>query len=114
MKAMLAAIAISTAAIAPDASAQVQGVDLNGTYRCVVQCDVPGGLVVVTQYGTQLNVRTDAGRPSVAWVDYPGHIWLDWLGQGAKYSPDGMRIQLDRGTVWHRVPARPAPFALEE
>ena len=67
------AFAIIVALIPFAASAQVQGVSLNGRYQCVALCfGPPGGIAVVTQYGWQLNVVNDAGVPSRGWVDYPG------------------------------------------
>ena len=103
MKYLFPAIAIS-ATLATGAFAQVQGVDLNGQYQCIANClGGPGSLAIVTQYGTQLNIINDAGIPSRAWVDYPGHIWVENANQGAIYSPDGQRIQFDGGTVWVRA-----------
>ena len=104
------AIAILVALLASDALAQVQGVDLNGRYQCVAAClGVPGSFAFVTQYGWQLNVVDDAGQPSRAWVDYPGRIWVYRANQGAIYSPDGMTIQFDGGTIWQRAPELPPP-----
>ena len=38
------------------------------------------------------------------WLDrLSGHIWAEAWNEGAFYSPDGMTIQFDNGTVWHRV-----------
>jgi len=95
------------------ASAQVQGVDLNGRYQCVLKCLAPPGtFAFVTQYGWQLNVVNEAGVPSRAWVDYPGHIWVERANEGAIYSPDGIRIQFDSGTIWQRaleLPPAPPP-----
>src|SRR5579862_7125670 len=109
--------ALVTALIPSTASAQVQGVNLNGRYQCVALCfGPPGGVAVVTQYGWQLNVVNDAGVPSRGWVEYPGRIWLEQFGLGALYTPDGLRIQFDRGTVWQRIldlpppPPGPPPF----
>jgi hypothetical protein len=31
-----------------------------------------------------------------------GHIWAESWNEGAVYSPDGMTIQFDNGTVWRR------------
>jgi hypothetical protein len=111
------AVALVTALIPFTASAQVQGVNLNGRYQCVALCfGPPGGVAVVTQYGWQLNVVNDAGVPSRGWVEYPGRIWLEQFGLGALYTPDGLRIQFDRGTVWQRIldlpppPPGPPPF----
>jgi hypothetical protein len=49
----------------------------------------------------------EIGVPSRAWVDWPGHIWAQSWNEGAIYSPDGMTIQFDRGTVWHRILPQP-------
>ena len=104
MRRMLSTIASLAALVATDASGQVQGVDLNGRYQCIAAClGAPGSLAFITQYGWQLNVISDVGIPSRAWVDYPGRIWVEQANQGALYSPDGMTIQFDRGTVWQRV-----------
>ena len=32
----------------------------------------------------------------------PWHIWAESWNEGAVYSPDGMTIQFDNGTVWRR------------
>jgi hypothetical protein len=104
------AITMLVALGATDASAQVQGVDLNGRYQCVAACfGAPGSFAYVTQYGWQLNVVDDAGQPSRAWVDYPGRIWVYRANQGAIYSPDGMTIQFDSGTIWQRALELPPP-----
>jgi len=104
------AIALMSALAAADASAQVQGVDLNGRYQCVTHClGGPGSFAFITQYGWQLNVVNDAGQASRGWVDYPGRIWVYEANQGAIYSPDGMTIQFDRGTIWRRAPELPPP-----
>jgi hypothetical protein len=45
-----------------------------------------------------------------AWIDRPGRIWVRSYDEGAIYSPDGMVIQFDRGTVWQREPeVEPGP-----
>ena len=103
-------ITMLVALVATDASAQVQGVDLNGQYQCVAAClGAPGSFAYVTQYGWQLNVVDDAGQPSRAYVDYPGRIWVYRANQGAIYSPDGMTIQFDGGTIWQRALELPPP-----
>lgn len=110
MRNAVGAIAILSALVATEASAQVQGVDLNGRYQCVAQClGAPGSFAFVTQYGWQLNVVNEAGQASRASVDYPGRIWLYQANQGAMYSPDGKTIQFDGGTVWQRAPEPPPP-----
>jgi len=103
-------IGVLVAALAAaDASAQVEGINLTGQYKCVAACAGDGD-AFITQYGWQLNVTSDAGVPSRAWVEYPGRIWVERAGQGARYSTDGSTIQFDRGTIWQRIPeAPPAP-----
>ena len=106
--AILTAIALSVAFATSDASAQ--GVNLSGRWECVTLClGPPGGIAFITQNGWELNVLNDAGEPSRAWIDYPGHIWVDRAQQGAIYSPDGFTLQFDRGTVWQRAPELPPP-----
>ena len=107
MKMILAAIAASGTLIATDASAQ--GVNLTGPYVCIEGCLTgrPGQPAFVTQNGWELNMVNDAGQPSRAWVNYPGRIWVANANMGAIYSPDGMVIQFDNGTVWQRAPETP-------
>lgn len=110
MKAVLSActLVMFIALFPVDASAQ--GVNLNGRWQCVAACfGAPGGIAFITQNGWELNVLNDVGVPSRAWIDYPGHIWIDRFNQGALYSPDGFTLQFDRGTVWQRVAEIPLP-----
>jgi hypothetical protein len=98
--------AVSSALVASSASAQVRGVDLNGRYICVSHCLAPpGSFAFVTQNGWELNVVNEAGQASRAWVNYPGRLWFDRPQQAAIYSPDGLTIQFDGGTIWMRAPA---------
>ncbi len=102
MKVVLTAIALSAALVVSDASAQ--GINLSGRWQCVAQCfGPPGGLAYITQNGWDLNIANTAGVASRAWIDYPGHIWLR-SNEGAIYSPDGLTLQFDNGTVWQRAP----------
>jgi len=68
-------------------------------------------LAYVTQNGPELNLLTEAGVPSRAWPDwfYPAsRLWIDAFNLGAVYTPDGMTIQFDNGTIWQRyVPPPP-------
>jgi hypothetical protein len=107
MRMVLGAIVASAALVATDASAQ--GVNLTGQYRCIEGCYAarPGQLAYVTQNGWELNMLNDAGLASRAWLDYPGRIWVAQANMGAIYSPDGMTIQFDNGTVWQRAPELP-------
>jgi hypothetical protein len=104
-------LALGTALFATDASAQ--GVNLTGSYRCVALCR--GGLVgqsaFVTQNGWNLNLLNEVGEPSRAWIDWSGHIWAEGWNQGAVFSPNGMVIQFDRGTIWQRDLPTPISIA---
>lgn len=112
---MLALAAALTAAAATPAPAQMLVLNLTGQFRCVQGCaaGLVGQRAFVAQNGLELNLVNEAGEPTRAWIDYPGHIWAQSWNEGAIYSPDGMTIQFDRGTVWQRdlgeiVPAVPA------
>jgi hypothetical protein len=104
------AIALSATLAATAASAQ-DLVNLTGRYVCVQQCTAaaPGQFAFVTQNGWELNMVTEAGVPSRAWVNYPGRLWIDRANMGAIYSPDGMTIQFDNGTIWQRALQVPPP-----
>lgn len=102
MKGVSLAIAIAAALAATSASAQP--VNLTGVYTCVRMCrgDLPAH---ITQNGAELNLLNEAGVPSRGWPDWfsPGNrIWIDASDQSAVYSPDGMLIHFDNGTVWQR------------
>ena len=113
MKAVTALIAMSIAAAASPALAQ--DVNLTGRYQCIQNCVAvePGRFAFVTQYGRDMNIVNEAGMASRAWLDYPGRIWVDRAQVGAVYSPDGMMIQFDNGTIWQRavelLPPPPPP-----
>jgi hypothetical protein len=84
------------------ASAQV--LNLTGQFQCVRLClAAPPAFAYLTQADWELNLVNEAGVPSRAWIDYPGHIWVAAWSEGAFYSPDGMTIQFDNGSVWQRV-----------
>jgi len=105
MKAVLVALALSAAMAG---SAAAQDVNLTGRWQCVAACAGPlGGIAYVTQYGWDLNV--EAGVSFRAWIDHPGHIWIESARQGALYSPDGSRLQFESGTVWQRAPEMMLP-----
>ncbi len=93
---------------ATNVSAQSQVLNLSGQFRCVQGC-LGSGPAYVTQNGWDLNLVNEVGQPSRAWVDWPGHIWAQSWNQGAIYSPDGMTIQFDRGSVWVRSLEPPPP-----
>lgn len=82
--------------------ATAQVLNLTGPFQCVQNC-LGVGTPIVTQNGWDLNLVNEVGMPSRAWVDWPGHIWARNWNMGAIYSPDGMMIQFDNGSVWRRV-----------
>lgn len=106
MKARVIALAALGALVATGAAAQ--GVGLSGQYRCIQNCK-GAGPAYVTQNGWDLNLVNEIGQPSRAWIDWPGHIWAQAWDQGAVFSPDGMTIQFDQGTVWQRDLGTPPP-----
>ena len=75
------------------------GPGLSGQFQCIAGC-AGGGPAFVTQNGWDLNLVNEIGQPSRAWVDWPGHIWVQSWNEGAVYSADGMTIQFDNGSVW--------------
>ncbi len=95
---MIALVAVSAFAAT---GAAAQGANFTGEYRCLQNCAGPG-LAYVTQYGWQLNLVNEVGQPSRAWIDFPGHIWVQSWNEGAVLSPDGNGIQFDNGAVWQR------------
>jgi hypothetical protein len=110
MKIIPSVLVILSGFVATEASAQ--GVNLSGRYVCVQACrtGVTGLPAFVTQNGWNMNLLNEAGVPSRAWIDWQGHIWAENYQEGAVYSPDGMVIQFDRGTVWQRDLALPPPL----
>jgi hypothetical protein len=107
MKYSVAAVAAVLGAFAVS-PAHAQWADLNGQYRCVENCLGPS-YAFITQTGWEMNLVNEGGMPSRAWVDYPGHLWAENWGEGAVFSPDGLIVQFDNGSVWQRV--IPAPVA---
>jgi hypothetical protein len=104
-------LVVGTLAVLATPSVSAQSINLTGIYTCVDGCR--GGLPAhVTQNGYELNLLTEAGVPARAWPDWfspASRIWIDAFNEGAVYSPDGMVIQFDNGTIWHRelLPHRP-------
>jgi hypothetical protein len=109
MKGTLVALTALIAVAATGASAQV--LDLSGQFQCVQGCapGFGGRVAFVTQTGWEMNLVDEAGAPSRAWIDWPGHIWAQNWNEGAIYSADGLTIQFDRGKVWQRVIVLPGP-----
>jgi hypothetical protein len=108
MKAKLIGLIALGSIVATAASAQV--LNLSGPFQCVQGCRGPG-TAIVTQNGWDLNLINEIGMPSRAWVDWPGHIWAQSWNMGALYSPDGMTIQFDNGSVWRRILPPPPPLS---
>jgi hypothetical protein len=111
------ALAALSALAATDASAQSVGTQswvpsLAGVYRCVHDC-AGASLAQVTQNGWELNLINEAGQPSRAWIQWPGHIWAQAWNEGAVYSADGYTIQFNRGSVWVLVEPTPVPGRLD-
>jgi hypothetical protein len=102
MRSLSLVVGILAAFAAADASAQ--SINLTGIYTCVEICR--GTLPAhVTQNGPAVNLLTEAGVPARAWPDWfspASRIWIDTFNEGAVYSPDGMLIQFDNGTIWRR------------
>ncbi len=109
MKAISSAIILAATLVATAASAQ--GVNLTGRYQCIERCatSATGQFAYVTQNGWELNMISEVGAASRAWVDYPGRLWVNAAQMGAIYSPDGMTIQFDNGTIWQRALELPPP-----
>jgi len=109
-------LSLAVAAIVTATTATAQSVDLTGKYICTQVCrmGLEGNPAYVTQNGPQLNLLNEAGEPSRAWPDWYApqtRIWADAWNMGAVYSPDGMRIQFDNGTIWERdLPPPPLPL----
>ena len=106
---------IAAAAVFAATAASAQAVNLTGTYRCIQGCRVApvGSLAFVTQNGWNLNLVNEAGQPSRAWPDAFApftKIWADDWNVSAVYSPDGMTIQFDNGTIWQRDLGLPPPL----
>jgi len=87
--------------------ASAQSINLTGRYKCVEVCraGLVGAPAFITQNGPNLNLLNEAGEASRAWPDWYApatRIWTDAWNEGAVYSPDGMTIQFDNGTIWVR------------
>jgi len=114
MRMILSAIVALALPIATEASAQ--SINLTGAYRCVEACQAGrvGGPAFITQNGPNLNLLNEVGQPARAWPDWfapATRIWVDAWNEGAVYSPDGMTVQFDNGTIWVRDLGPPAPSA---
>lgn len=102
------------AAVAATTGASAQSVNLSGKYRCIQMCrmGLVGNPAYITQNGPELNLLNEAGEASRAWPDWfapATRIWIERYDSGAVYSPDGMVIQFDNGTIWERDLGLPPP-----
>jgi hypothetical protein len=103
MRMLLGVFGVVAMLVSTEASAQPP-VNLTGQYRCVQLCQLGhvGWPAYVTQNGWDINLLNEAGQPSRAWFRWSGRIWAENWHQSAVYSPDGMIIQFDNGTIWQR------------
>lgn len=107
--------AIVAVAVFAATAASAQSVNLTGAYRCIEGCRAGpvGSPAFITQNGANLNLLNEAGQPSRAWPDAiapMSRIWADDWHVSAVYSPDGMIIQFDNGTIWQRDLGPPPPL----
>src|ERR1700688_3302447 len=112
MRTISLAIGMLAAVVASSASAQP--VNMTGVYKCIQTCrmGMVGSPAFVTQNGPDLNLLNEAREPARAWPDWfapETRIWIDAWNEGAVYSPDGMLIQFDNGTIWVRDLGPPSP-----
>jgi hypothetical protein len=112
MKMMSSAIGILAVLAAGGASAQ--SVNLTGPYRCIEACRAgpPGAPAFITQNGADISLLNEAGESVRAWPDWfapASRIWIDAWAEGAVYSPDGMTVHFDSGTIWQRDLGPPPP-----
>jgi hypothetical protein len=107
-------LAVGLLAACASTGALAETVNLTGTYRCIQMCrdGMIGAPAFVTQNGDAVNLTTEAGESYRAWPDWNApysRIWIEARGEGAVYSPDGIRIQFDDGRVWQRDIGPPPP-----
>jgi len=110
----LISLAMGVLAAVTATGASAQSVNLTGTYRCIQVCrqGLTGNQAFVTQNGPDLNLLNEAGEPARAWPDWfapATRIWIESWNEGAVYSPDGITIQFDNGTIWQRDLGPPPP-----
>jgi hypothetical protein len=92
-----------------------QSVNLTGAYKCTEMCrsGLVGYPAYITQNGPDINLLNEAGEAARAWPDWfspATRIWIDRWNEGAVYSPDGILVQFDNGTIWQRdLGLPPAP-----
>jgi hypothetical protein len=89
-------------------AAGAQSPNLSGIYQCVHRCAGERFWRIVAR-GGWLTITNEIGQTSAAWIDWPGHIWVPALNEGAVYSRDGFTIQFSHGSVWALVEPQPLP-----
>jgi hypothetical protein len=57
----------------------------------------------------KINIRRPARTSWPDWFAPETRIWADAWNMGAVYTPDGMLIQFDNGTIWERDLGLPPP-----
>ena len=86
--------------------ASAQPINLTGRYRCVIRCQpgLTGYPAFITQNGWSVNLLNEAGESSRGWIEGGsyGRLWAAAWNQGAVYTPDGVTVQFDSGTIWQR------------
>jgi hypothetical protein len=108
---------VALAAMLAAGGASAQSINLTGPYRCVADCrdGLLDGPAFITQNGSNINLVNEAGQSARAWPDWTApatRIWVDAWNEGAVYSPDGMTVQFDDGTIWRRDLGPPLPSPL--
>lgn len=111
---IMTSCAVAVLAALGSGAASAQSVNLSGRFICVVDCraGLVGNPAFITQNGDEINLVNEAGQPARAWPDWTApasRIWVDAWEQGAVYSPDGMTLQFDDGTIWQRDLGPPPP-----
>jgi hypothetical protein len=87
MRVGLFAVVALIAMASTEASTQV--LNLSGPYQCVQGCveGLIGQPAFITQNGWDMRLVNEAGMPSRAWIDRPGHIWVDFWHEGGQFLP---------------------------
>jgi hypothetical protein len=111
---MISCALAALAVVLGSGAAAAQSVNLTGKFVCVVHCrqGLQGNPAFITQNGEQIDLVNETGQPARAWPDWTApasRIWVDAWEEGAVYSPDGMTLQFDDGTIWQRDLGPPPP-----
>jgi hypothetical protein len=111
---VMTSCAMAVLAALTSGTASAQSVNLTGRFICVEACrsGLVGNPAFITQNGEEISLVNEAGQPARAWPDWTApatRIWVDAWSEGAVYSPDGMTVQFDDGTIWQRDIGPPPP-----